>query len=56
MSMAIIGGADGPTSIFIASSTKPFPMATATLIIVVAAIIIWKIWKKKRKDKNERNI
>ena len=51
MSMGIIGGADGPTSIFIASSTDPFPMATATLIIIVAAIAAWKIWSKKRKDR-----
>lgn len=51
MSIAIIGGADGPTSIFIASSTHPFPIAAAALIIIVAAIAAWKIWSKKRKDK-----
>lgn len=51
VSISIIGGADGPTSIFLAGKLGTGFKITVTLIIVVSVIIvawiIWRIVKKK---------
>jgi len=49
MDIGIIGGADGPTAIFIASSISSDAIATIVIIcIVVVGIVIWKIRKGKQ--------
>ena len=46
--IGIIGGADGPTSIFIASSVN-WPVIIVMGIIVVLAVGSFIVWKKKHK-------
>lgn len=48
MSISIIGGADGPTSIFIASSNSLYDIVAIALVtIALIGIIIWAIRKRK---------
>jgi len=44
MDIVVIGGADGPTSIFIASSISPYVIA---FCVAVVGVILWKVRKKK---------
>ena len=41
MNLGIIGGADGPTAIFLTGSAAWIPALGAILIILVAALVIW---------------
>lgn len=47
-SIGIIGGADGPTSIYIATSIN-WSLMIAVGIIIVIAIVGLSVWKKKHK-------
>lgn len=50
MDVGIIGGADGPTTVYISSDPSSFVIAAVVLIfIAVAVIAILKIRKRKRK-------
>ena len=44
-SLGIIGGADGPTSIFVAGSVDVIWLAAA--VVAAAAVIVWLIRRKK---------
>lgn len=44
-SLGIIGGADGPTSIFVAGSVDVIWLAAA--VVAAAAAIVWLIRRKK---------
>ena len=44
MSVGIIGGADGPTSIFLTSSVTPIAIVAAIIVIV----LLVKLLKKKK--------
>jgi len=47
--IGIIGGADGPTSVLVASSPSSFPLIFGILaIILLAAAILILIYKKKK--------
>ena len=49
MDIGIIGGADGPTTIFLTSETNLYTIIAAVILsIVVSGIIIWM--KNKRKS------
>lgn len=50
ISTTIIGGADGPTSIYLASTFNPFELilCVAGVIIVVAGFIVWRKIRKRR--------
>ena len=49
MDIGVIGGADGPTAIFVASGTSSYAMATIIIVcIAVVGIIIWKIRKREK--------
>lgn len=50
--IAIIGGADGPTSIFVAGKVGGGDIFTGILVaVVIILLIIWVIYKcKKKKD------
>jgi Na+-transporting methylmalonyl-CoA/oxaloacetate decarboxylase beta subunit len=51
MDIDIIGGADGPTTIFVSSGTSPYAIVIiAILCITVAVIIAWSVRKRKRKQ------
>jgi Na+-transporting methylmalonyl-CoA/oxaloacetate decarboxylase beta subunit len=46
--IGIIGGADGPTSIFITASINPFVIAIIAIIcIAVVGVVFWKLYKSK---------
>lgn len=47
--LAIIGGADGPTAIYIARSVGPDPFFTAAAILAGAALGYYLVAKKKKK-------
>lgn len=50
MDISIIGGADGPTAIFLKSSISLYGIAfIAIMCIAVVGIIIWKISNSKGK-------
>ncbi len=50
MDIGIIGGADGPTVVFI-SGVSPFSIAAIVIaLIAVIGVIIWSIRKRKRKQ------
>jgi len=49
--LEIIGGADGPTSIFITSGNS-FNILLATLVIIIISYFIMKIFKKKQSKKS----
>lgn len=51
MAVSVIGGADGPTSIFIAgkvSSGLYMGMALCSVVILLIAVIVFLIWRRKR--------
>ena len=51
VSVSIIGGADGPTSIFLAgklSSPAIYTAGTAAVLCLTAAVILWIVYKKKK--------
>ncbi|NLX91459.1 MAG: sodium ion-translocating decarboxylase subunit beta [Firmicutes bacterium] len=52
MSISIIGGADGPTQIFVTSSLSSYTTIAAIAIVCIAAVatIVWKIRKGKNKN------
>lgn len=43
-SIGIIGGADGPTAVFI---TGRFPWEILLLCMLLIAAVVWYLWKKK---------
>mgnify|MGYP001009851540 CR=1 FL=1 len=46
MDMGIIGGADGPTAIYISSSISPYAVAVSVVLgVIVIGIIIRKVRK-----------
>lgn len=47
MSTGIIGGADGPTAIFVSSTLNPIWYVVGA-VIVIAAVVGFIIWRKKR--------
>lgn len=50
MDIGIIGGADGPTTIFVSSDTGSYQTAIKIIVsIAVIGAIIWTIRKGKRK-------
>lgn len=47
MDIGVIGGADGPTTIFVTSGTRSFVIAAiAILCFAVVGIVIWSVRKK----------
>lgn len=53
-SIGIIGGADGPTSIFIAGklgSGFGVIIGAVVLSVVVIAVVVWKVVRRKRRKK-----
>lgn len=49
MSIGVIGGADGPTAIFISASISPFAVIGITAAcIAVIGTIIWTIKKRQQ--------
>lgn len=52
MDIGIIGGSDGPTSVFIASSYSWYEIAIIAIVCILAiGLIVWLIRKNKKKDK-----
>lgn len=51
MSVGIIGGADGPTAIFLASSFN-WPLAIGTAVLIAGTVVFFV---RKRKSKRLRN-
>lgn len=49
MDIGIIGGADGPTSIFIATSVN-WPLSIGIGIAIVLIVVGFIMWKKKHKE------
>ncbi|MGL4737040.1 MAG: sodium ion-translocating decarboxylase subunit beta [Cellulosilyticaceae bacterium] len=47
-SIGIIGGADGPTSIYIATSIN-WPLTIVTGLFIVATVIALILWLKKKR-------
>ena len=45
MSVGVIGGADGPTSIFVAGSSLLLSLTAAAVILIIAAVV----WHNKNK-------
>lgn len=58
VSIGVIGGADGPTSIFLAGKLGTgFKIAVTLMIavpIMIAAFIIWWVMKRKSDNKKDR--
>ena len=52
MSISIIGGADGPTQIFVTSGLSSYTTIAAISIVCIVAVttIIWKIRKGKNRN------
>lgn len=52
--VSIIGGADGPTAIFVTSSINP--LALTGLCLLAAALISYGIyrWAKRRRDRKSK--
>lgn len=50
MNIGVIGGADGPTAIFVSSGTSPYPILAiiAVIAVIAAVVIIRRIKKRKR--------
>lgn len=48
MNIGIVGGADGPTSIYVASESGPFAIAAVAIICIAAVLIIRRSKKRKR--------
>ena len=46
MSIGIIGGADGPTAIFVTGSVMPLIVGAAVILLAVAALVVFKKRKK----------
>lgn len=52
MNIGVIGGADGPTAIFLSGSISPFAVIGITaLCIAVIGTFMWKIKKKGSKTR-----
>ena len=47
MNIGVIGGADGPTAIFVASSTD-WVLAAIIGVVIVAGIVLTIVLKKKK--------
>ena len=47
-SIGIIGGADGPTSIYVATSVN-WPLIIGLGVIIILMVIGFIVWKRKRK-------
>ncbi len=47
MSVAIIGGADGPTAIYVSSSTR-WDLIIAAVTAIAIGIAAFLIWKKRK--------
>lgn len=50
MSIGVIGGADGPTAIFVAGG--PGPLLITGVIVIVAAVVCTAVVLIKKKRKN----
>lgn len=51
ISMSIIGGADGPTSVWVAGKVgSDFPMVLIGIGVVLLVILAGYIWKRKKKE------
>ena len=48
-SIGIIGGADGPTAIYIATSAKDIGFMIGTGIILIGGVIVFLYFSKKKK-------
>lgn len=46
---AVIGGADGPTSVILSGSPVPFAIIGVAAVLIIAAVIILVRHKKKKK-------
>ncbi len=54
MDIGIIGGADGPTAIYLASGGAFFETILAVAVLAAAAIILFRVMRKrKNKSKNK---
>lgn len=49
VSIAVIGGADGPTSIFVSSNVNWLPVCVFAGIIVAVALMILFVYRNKKK-------
>lgn len=49
MNIGIIGGADGPTSIYIASSGNLYALVAVVIAVCIAVVLILLRIKKKKK-------
>lgn len=47
--LSIIGGADGPTAVFVAGSMMPFVIYLAAINLLAFAVYGWDKWRSKRK-------
>lgn len=48
---SIIGGADGPTAIFVAGKDLVSLCLVAGLVVGLVAGLIWRYYKKKKEDR-----
>ena len=51
MSIGIIGGADGPTSIFIAGPSLSRLWLAAGVVLAAAAAVVWLVIRHRKKNK-----
>lgn len=52
--ISIIGGADGPTSIFIAGKVNSGPVYMLTALLILATVVTALVIRKQHKDKTDR--
>ena len=48
-SIGIIGGADGPTAIFVTTSPDKLIWDLVILLILFAVVVFWIIWRRKKR-------
>lgn len=48
-SIGIIGGSDGPTAIFVATSPDKLLLDLILLLVLFAAVVLWIIWRRKKR-------
>lgn len=47
MDIGVIGGSDGPTTIFVSSNISPYTIVAVVILCIVAVgLIIWKVRKR----------
>lgn len=57
--VTVIGSADGPTSIFVASVHSPLPAAVkyvVTVLFAVATVVFFVLYRKARRSEHSKNV